>query len=292
VSLGKTPWVDRTLSSVWDRIVAASPRPEWVPSHEVLSRGRVSVEEYGCGHYGCVMPTSDPEVVCKLTSDQTEGAFIAAAMELGSQPEGLVQYHAIYAIPDVSHRKRPLFVLWREAAHDVGRVESKLDEKFPGDANRIRYEHQSMMALHKLLRFYRDAAAGLRDTVKRAGFGVIAEAERYLERAREAAGDIDWDTAPSSSVQSALARYRGPERVALAMATCESLHMWMGNTYGCDLIGGALEYYYDNGMLLADVHAGNIGRTERTGFVPVITDPGHAVPLSTRWANISVPRLP
>lgn len=82
MTLASTPWVDRAANSVWSRIVAASPKPAWVPLH-TTSRGKVKVEELGCGHYGCVMPTDDPEVVCKITSDATEAVFIAAAMTLG-----------------------------------------------------------------------------------------------------------------------------------------------------------------------------------------------------------------
>jgi hypothetical protein len=65
----------------------------------------------------------------------------------------------------------------------------------------------------------------------------------------------------------------------------------MQNTDGSDLIGSALRYYLEQGLLLADVHANNVGKVERTsGWV--ITDPGHAVPLEQRWAVVNVPGLP
>lgn len=38
---------------------------------------------------------------------------------------------------------------------------------------------------------------------------------------------------------------------------------------------------------------GNIGLLEeRVGKAPVITDPGHALPLSRRWESVQVPVLP
>src|SRR5688572_6335160 len=97
--LGKTPWVDRTLKSVWGPLALATD-PAWMPRAKIGKRS-VSVEEYGCGHYGCVMPTAGvPGVVVKITTDPTEAAFITAALQLGQDEySGLVRYVAIYQLP-------------------------------------------------------------------------------------------------------------------------------------------------------------------------------------------------
>jgi hypothetical protein len=88
-----------------------------------------------------------------------------------------------------------------------------------------------------------------------------------------------------------LAGLTGARRIAVALRACDLIAELMQNTDGCDLIGSALRYYLGEGILLADVHANNVGKVARTsGWV--ITDPGHAVGLEERWRNVSVPELP
>jgi hypothetical protein len=66
-----------------------------------------------------------------------------------------------------------------------------------------------------------------------------------------------------------------------------------------DRVGQALSYYLERGLLLTDVHAGNIGKITRDGCeVNVITDPGHATDLlhldeetALEWKNCVIPEL-
>lgn len=287
MALSDTPWVDRTLTNLWDRVRAAAPKPEWVPLHEVGPRGRIRAEEYGCGHYGCVMPTSDPAVVCKLTSDPTEGAFVSAALSLDYVPDGIVKYHAIYAAPDATYRKRPLFVLWRESATAVGM--GQMVQQTPD-----RYESGMLAKLGYSLRVYKVAASEVRGVLKRsrAPFEAVEAAKRFEDWAWDKVAEIDWDSLSDSNAESMLRRFDGVQRVALGLRMCATLSEWMENTHKSELVGGALSFYQENDMLLADVHVGNIGYVERTDRTPVITDPGHAVPLSARWQKISTPVLP
>ena len=72
----------------------------------------------------------------------------------------------------------------------------------------------------------------------------------------------------------------------------------MENTNHASEVGAALGFYLNEGILLADVHRQNIGQVTRadSDYGPqtytVITDPGHAVPLDRKWANVQVPELP
>jgi hypothetical protein len=57
-------------------------------------------------------------------------------------------------------------------------------------------------------------------------------------------------------------------------------------------VGQALLYYVKEGMILADVHDGNVGQVTRNGKPTVaITDPGHMVPLKPKYMNVEVPML-
>lgn len=292
--LGKTPWVDRSMKTVWQRIVDASPKPEWVPR---LEPGRkFSLTEYGCGHYGCVFPTSDPEVVAKLTSDPTEAFFVAAAMSIGTFPEGIVRYYGIYRIPGAMHRGRPLFVLWREEATKVGEA---LRSPYSGgvvkflpeeDRARAQYDVRSREKAAKSLSVFKDYAGAVRDTLKRAAdpFAMVEESKRYNDWAWRYVSEAEGVGRPL-----VLDRFKGAQKVALVLTYLERIAVEMENEYLADQIGGALKFYLDEGLLLADVHTGNIGLVEgRVGSSPIITDPGHAVPLDRKWANVQVEELP
>ena len=287
--LAKTPWIDRSMKTVWERVVAASPRREWAP--RLLPGKKFSLEEYGCGHYGCVFPTSDPAVVCKLTSDPTEAFFVAAAMSIGTFPEGIVRYYGIYRIPGAEHRGRPLFVLWREEATEVGKVlhypPSYMWKNLPPSEA---YVARSKSLLFNRLGLFQDNAGKIRDTLKRA-----PDPFAMAEAAKELSLDWAWrfvsesDEGPFVPAE----RFRGEKRVALHLAVLDRLTVEMENEYLADQIGGALKFYLDEGLLLADVHQGNVGLVEgRVGSSPVITDPGHAVPLDRKWANVQVKELP
>lgn len=276
--LAKTPWIDRTAKDLWSRIVAASPKPKWVPQRMDTKGSAVRVVELGCGHYGCVMPTDDPEVVCKITSDVTEATFIAAIATLrGEPPEGIVRYYGIYQLPG-KHRGRDTFILWREAATSVG---------FP--AFEFGREDQSRTNLRNNLRAFKMLAAYARDTLKGATDrrAMLAEAKTLEDRAWDIASEMQGDAYGEMYAK----RFRGPLRLAVTLRLCDTQAEIMENTYGCDTIGDALRYYLKEGILLADVHTGNVGTVERTpGWV--ITDPGHAVGLEDRWSSVVVPVLP
>lgn len=288
MNLSKTPWVDRSMKTVWERVVAASPKPSWAP--RLLPGKKFSLEEYGCGHYGCVFPTSDPEVVCKLTSDPTEAFFVAAAMSIGTFPEGIVRYYGIYQIPGATHRGRPLFVLWREAATEVGKVLQRTFWGDPADLSASElYEFRAKESLKRRLDLFKNNAHWVRERLKRSRdpFTTVEEASRLKDWAWE------WRTASEQERRAAPYPSGVVRSIAIDLVALDQIAVEMENEYLADQIGGAFKFYLDEGLLLADVHAGNVGLVKgRVGKTPVITDPGHAVPLDRKWANVQVPELP
>jgi hypothetical protein len=90
------------------------------------------------------------------------------------------------------------------------------------------------------------------------------------------------------------------KRVAVAaLNECASIAEVMEHTAENSTIGEALAFYLEHGILLADVHANNVGVATRPPdddyddyhAMNVITDPGHMVPLQRRWLEIKVPSL-
>lgn len=283
-------WVNSALGKSWEEI-------EDLVGHELMpklsggagTRKPVPVE-YGTGHYGTVMPTNTPGIVCKVTSDATEGAFVAAALSLPEWPPGLIRYQRIASLPG-KHRDRPLFILWRQEAHDVGKIISwDPRNRHPEEAEAI-----------ALLMNVKDAAHAAREMLKRGASLDAAGAEEQF--AYEWAGErIEmlerWAPMPPKKrgvAHEVPASIRGAQRLAVMLRFfhlgCEMLEY---NNALTTSIGDALGFYFDRGIMMADVHLQNIGRYDHDNFgtgadgVIGITDPGHAVFLDSRYDGVTI----
>lgn len=278
MTLGRTPWVDRTMRSFWDDIAEHVP-PEWMPAKEPGKK--FVIDEYGCGHYGCVTPTEDPDVVFKLTSDITEARFVAMAMSL-PPTEGIVEYHKIFALKNATYRNRPLFVLWRQAAKDIGllfdaqfyRLSTSLEER-GYDEYQIRNLREGTKELNKFLDWAREARRRMANMSKRVDH---ENRKEMLSRFWEA-----FETAPAGIVDPRHVR-RGLPRIGVELKMCWDIAMTIQNTDVVYPLGAALGYYMDEGILLADVHLNNIGRDKNNELI--ITDPGHAVEFHPKWTKL------
>ncbi len=308
--LEATPWVDKTMRDVWSRIAAVVPE-SWMP----LREGR-KVKEYGCGHYGCVMPTSEPGLVFKLTTDISEARFVVQAMSL-EQPEGIVEYKGIYALKGESRgvgygHRRPMFVLWRTEAFHVGFLTRGIYNSSVSALSTLfrtsdPYVLRTLTHGVRFLRQLQDEAGVVRRFVASrlqaidAGVTVLVggswgHAGREVDRAGLLSevwrayeqGDVrkvaakGWSDA-GREVFGAPKSIRGLQRVGIALNNCRAAAQELNGTPYFDQIGWALMHYLDEGLLLADVHGGNIGIN--ADDVPIITDPGHCVEVHPRWAT-------
>ena len=66
-----TPWVGQTLRDVMARLENVVD-PDWLPHPSSEQKRRLAFAEYSCGSYSCVLPTQQPGVVLKLTTDLSE----------------------------------------------------------------------------------------------------------------------------------------------------------------------------------------------------------------------------
>ena len=220
----------------------------------------------GCGIHGCVVATSDPATVLKITDDADEAGFAAASMSAPGAPPGVVRYAAVARIPS----PRPRFALWREAA----------------DRAILREDVADALGTARL------AADVARSALRRAPASAVAEA---VESARF--GNVDGDVVemadePTRSAVYAASRLRRPaERGAAGL--------WLFRRYAGaveeDLpeVSRALVCWMSRGILLCDVHSGNVGLVTRGGReVAVIIDPGHALLLDPSYAGVTVRDVP
>lgn len=272
MGFGETPWVDRNLRGAWERIAAQVPA-SWMP--QLIPGRKFMVQELGCGHYGCVAPVAEPGMVFKLTSDVTEARFVVMAQQL-PETEGIVRYFKIFALGGAEHRKRPLFVLWRQDAKDIGFLmpmhwnPQGTAAKYGYDEYQVRNFREGMQYLDKFLDWAREVRKRMLELLKR------SPKEQALAAVWQAFENADPEADPR--------HYRGVPRIGIALRKCWELAMLLQNTDVVYPVGTALGHYLDEGILLADVHANNIGRDENNQLI--ITDPGHAVAFHPRWLEL------
>lgn len=149
-------WVTKILSKHFVELEENIPA-KWLPklTKPTVSRGRLTaaMKEYGCGAYGCVLPTLDPAVVLKLTTDDTEAEFAHTLANKLSAPV-VVKYHMTRELPD-RYKGRPSFLLWRDSADHVGEVEQTIAEEGGTDPtvvdDAINAQHKAAQAAYDAL---------------------------------------------------------------------------------------------------------------------------------------------
>lgn len=155
-------WLTTAVADVYDVLEAKVP-PAWLPKLTGASsqRGKfvAQMKEYGCGNYGCVVPTLDAAVVLKATTDVTETQFAAKLAQTLVVPV-VVEYFMVVALAARWHGRR-ISLLWRESAQDVGegeleRVIGKKDGK-----RAVRLLHEQHAAAAKILRAILEGAQSM-----------------------------------------------------------------------------------------------------------------------------------
>lgn len=347
------PWANKILSAHWGAIRGAAahlklPLPKYLDVSTSVSRAPkiLPSDELGCAHYGCVWRSEQEGVAVKLTTDETEAHFVAAAMALtekGVSPEGIVKYFAIRAVPGAQHLGRPVFMIWREEAIEVGlkppgyggggvtydqKEFFKLLMRFKELAHEARLvAEQKGKAFNKAIQeveFYKERLEHTRREyvgAESAAGPYIRQDEKHLARAEKKLGDPwtwikeqlnlgdtmatqysdvwgqelkrEWGDPITAFL---LQRYaRNPNKFAWLIECCHQIAVEMENANAMvTYVGTALGEYLENGLLLADVHANNVGTVKREGFfgpIWVITDPGHALPLKPEILSFAIPTL-
>lgn len=122
-------WIARTLAQTFETMEHGIP-PQWMPKQDaVRSRGSTltsKVTEYGCGAYGCALPTLDPKIVLKVTTDDTEAQFAEKLAKTLVVPV-CVKYEAVLKTT-TTHQGRPITLLWREEAKDIGKLAGRSED--------------------------------------------------------------------------------------------------------------------------------------------------------------------
>jgi len=120
------PWLTKAVAGSFEDL-EGKVKPAWLPRLEDVkpARGGLAgkLHELGCGAYGCVLPTLDPKVVLKATTDVTEAQF-AETLARDLVVPVTVAYHQVTSLPAKRNGRR-IYLLWREEAKDVGGLKSR-----------------------------------------------------------------------------------------------------------------------------------------------------------------------
>jgi hypothetical protein len=279
------PWAERNLGRYWDAIQA-------VVGPDRMPQGPGS-EELGCAHYGCVWGTMSGQVM-KVTSDPTEARCAQALIEMGNV-RGIVGYHEVYQLPGVTFRNRPVFVLWRDLAWNVGGL-LNMQGPYYGE---LTWDQRETREALDWLDAWNLSAADLRrylqDRQRRVGDAAEISQLGWEQRGNqphwnrgsslimppEHLNVTRWERRrlPKHYHKPTSHPYRGADRVGIHLAAAEHIVIMMQTSlHHLSNVGTAFEACLEAGILLADVHANNIGLIvgpdEDRPFPPPAQNPG------------------
>lgn len=279
-----TPWTDKFVTANWDTLLAAvQGRDDWMPLIRAEGkRGKVTLDApLGCGTYGCVYATpatdaAEQPTVCKVSSDLSEAGFVRLTLQwlqkepIELLPVGIVRYYAILDLPG-THRRRPISVIWREAADDVGRHDRGKDD----------YERRLYQEFSNYHEAYLTAARYVREqAMKPTWTQHLEQAAGYAHWAGNNViweDGIDWQRSSwrrkPADAFFFMKRSMVEQRLASAIRICQIAFELMGSTNYAHHVGEALDFCLQRGVLLADVHLNNIGSVYREDFGGA--HPGH-----------------
>lgn len=144
-------WVTKAISSSYMDLEKKIPAA-WLPKLQDVKSQRgtmtAKMKEYGCGAYGCVLPTLDDKVVLKITTDATEADFAGRLAPTLHVPVTCA-YFKVASLPG-KHKGNRMYLLWREEASKVDAIDKEPYGKRAVAA--IRIQHKAAQAVFDLAR--------------------------------------------------------------------------------------------------------------------------------------------
>lgn len=154
-------WVTKAIAGSYGDLEKKIP-PGWLPllkDPQAVKGNKIagSLKEYGCGAYGCVLPTLTKEVVLKITTDKTEAEF-AAHLAATMSVDVTCHYHKVASLPAKKGGDR-IYLLWREEAEKVDQIAKEPYGKKAVDA--IRAQHRAAQVVYDLVFYQKGTPADL-----------------------------------------------------------------------------------------------------------------------------------
>jgi len=303
------PWSDEPIFKNWDVVQAFLMRVRgdlnWMPLEE--EKGKV-LEEYGCGLYGCVMPTGDPDVVLKLTTDVNEAKFAHLASGMGeNQPPGIVRYYEAVKVPgakvspperDPGEGPYQIYLLWREGANKVGALGKYVEDRGGRISNSdplydflqsITLIVQAGRFLHGNIGAMQKARPKISPPQWKKFYTVLFQLFED-EMARRPPRDLSL-LAPTHGMEI----LRDAARLYPALMSAEPAFRYLGATLpAADTAGmSGLYWMLEEQIYIVDLHAGNFGEVlhpdDPASPDLIITDPGQTVLIGPKHYPLKEP---
>jgi hypothetical protein len=166
-------WATHAIADAYEILEQRVP-PEWMPQLDRVRPGpRGTLQgkfiEFGCGKFGCVFPTLSEDTVLKITTDRSEAEFAAGASSDLTMPI-VTEYRMVMSLA-ARYEGRPIYLLWREAAFNVGELGASIGGKRGHEVEKtIHEQHEAAHAVLERVVGGRDARRELvawRDAVQR-----------------------------------------------------------------------------------------------------------------------------
>jgi hypothetical protein len=261
-------------------------------------QSRKGFKEYGAGHYGVVYPTQKPGIVCKITTDASEAQTVANMMTWNNKPDGIVKYYAVFQFAGSSIKRRPVYILWRDEVQPITLASvDRNRHSFAGpgrgthDQNMLDLLHYTKWLAHTARMWVKAAMA--REWKKSASYKQVWT---DIAWARDNDDDFYYDNLTHQMEHGE--PYYFTKRIARLPFRVRMAHVLYALRYGWrDLMAWSYAFYpgqalftcLENDMLLADVHANNVMKAQDGSWE--ISDPGHMIELSDRYAHVKIPTL-
>jgi len=274
-------WAETIIEKNWPALVREFSE-EFLPIPIAGGQKVFRGFQKSCGHYGCVFPTSRKDRVFKVTSDPTEAQFIALATLMGDFHPGLVRYYNIARISG-AHDGKPVYAIVREACESVGKIKvHAADQKY-------KFLREAYGSLIECLKAFKDAAKDVRKILRES----TNPSSLLTQAARPNAGKASQVEVTPITVKLVyhVEEPSPEEQFAASIKACLALAGVMQENPLGGFIGSALQFYTEHGLLLADVHLGNVGLARREGTMQwIITDPGHLVRIRSDLPEFEITR--
>lgn len=293
----------------WLRFAVERAEPRIVKLH-----GRQMLPEswdmFGCGGFGCVLPTRKPGWVCKVSIEGSEAFFARAQAKLDLYPPGVCRYMEPI---EVETGKGPVWIMWRQAIESENFRDWRDSHRTPPDleAKIEALEWNEETSKSAFMRKFKAGQKLREDWEREQGTDAYEILEALQQQGLRVAATFSWFCENVDDRPYVFAKMLA-DRAEPAKAIFEPSHdrlYWhytskeiprddhlldaavglLGFRYhlaqleGHKLMGplaAALKAYLDKGLLLADAQPDNIAMV---GGVWTLFDAGFTVPVSTRW---------
>lgn len=273
-------WTDSLFNDYWSQLESVVG-PALMPVS-------IHPNELGCGKFGCVFTTNTPGIVVKITSDESEAGFVENYKNLSRRItlDGIVKYFQVFTFKDEKifingktqeeSGEYPLFILWREEAHCLG-LDNAIDCYTGNTEDRKSMQQDALVAMH---------LEAMLDASRKIGIQLYKQYDFFVKHYGE---DKAVDVYLSELKKFWEELKRNPDDNGNYRRYCNYLHRLEEDERmrEVSLTCQALAY---EGILLADIHEGNLGLVERAKHF-VITDPGLAVVMNPKYFKPSIAEI-